>query len=126
MSQRGCVHVGTRPDLNRHRLAGDGRLVHRRLSADDFAVNRDLLTGSYNHRLTHVYLGDRRYVFLAVAFHPRRLRRHRRQVFHRAAGALGGEALGVIADAHKEHHHSRRGPFTYRYRSQHAQRHQCV
>ena len=59
---------------NRHGLAGDHGLVHRRLARDHHAIDRHLLPGPDHHDVPYRYVLDRHIALFAVTHHPRRLR----------------------------------------------------
>ena len=79
--------LGSRPDLDRHRLAGQQRLVDRRLALDDDAVGRDLLAGPDDEQVADLELVDRNEHLVAVAQHARLLRAQLEQRADRLARA---------------------------------------
>ncbi len=115
-----------RPGLGRHRLPGDRRLVHRGMASDHLAVNGNLLAGADDDRLADAHLGERHLDLPAGARDASRLGRHRREALDGAAGPVGREALGEVADAHEEDNDHRRGPLAQYERGQHAHGHQRV
>ena len=74
------------PLVHRHRLAGDRRLVDRRLARQHAAIDRDPLARPHQHDVAQPQLFDRDHALLAVAQNRRHLRRELHQRPHRPLG----------------------------------------
>ena len=98
--------VGADRDLDRQRLAGQHRLVDRRLALDDDAVGRDLLAGADDEQVADLELGDGNEHLLAVAQHARLLGAELQQLADRLRGAALGAGLEVAAE-HDQRRHDR-------------------
>ena len=79
--------MGAGAGLDRYRLAGDCRLIDRRLAGDDVAVDRDLLARPYDDDLADAHRANRHFDLRTITLDPRRLWRYRGQIAHGAARA---------------------------------------
>ena len=96
------------------------------MTVEHLAVDRDLLAGADNHDLA-----DATWSAGISTSAPSRIDtsgrgRERGQVLDGAPGALGGEALDGVADAHEDDDHQRGHPLADGERREHAERHQVV
>ena len=123
---RGSKHLGTLARFDWHRLASDRGLVDRRLPGEHLAVDRDVLAWSHNHRFANTHLRDRNFDGCAIALDAGGLRCERGQVLDCFARLLGGELLGVCADAHEEHDHNSSRPLAHGQCRQRTKAHQRV
>ena len=82
--------------LDRHRLAGDGRLVYGRVTGDHHPVARNAVAGAHNDDGANHHLLDRLRCLAAVGeLHLGGVRRHRHERLDRAPG--GGRASSFPA-----------------------------
>ncbi len=126
LGHRRGKNVHARLNFDRHRLAGDGRLVYCGLARDYLAVHRNFLPRPDDHHLANHHLANGDLLLQAITLHPGRLWGQGGQVFHRPAGALGGKAFHIIADAHEKDDHRCGDPLPNDQRRQNPHRHQGV
>ncbi len=113
--------------VNRQAFARDGRLVDRRTSADDAAIQRDAFTRSHPHQPAHRHrLGLDRLPASVVLLHRRLLRRQTHQSFDGVAGPVKGLCLDELSDCEQHHHHGRLRPLTQRQRTCDSDTHQRI
>lgn len=57
--------------FNGHRFAGDGCLINRGMSGDDFAIHRNLLAGANDDDFANAHFSYRHFHFYTVSFRVR-------------------------------------------------------
>ena len=106
---RAADDLVARPLLDRHRLAGEQRLVDLTLAARHLAVDRDRLAGPHAQRIADADVAQRdRLVGPVGDDAPRRLRGQRQEAADRPAGARARPQLQHLAEQ-RQHHDDRGG-----------------
>ncbi len=103
LRQAGGEHLCSRPHLDRHRFAGDGRLVDGGSSFDHDAVDGDAISRAHHYDIPALDLFDGKGLFHTVPEYPGALGRQLGEILDGLPGARHGEVFGVVGDAHKEH-----------------------
>jgi len=112
--------------LDRHRLAGDRRLVDARPARDDLAIHRDTLAGPDQHDLADGELAHRDGLDRLAALDMGLFGVQREQRLDRAAAAPDGVVLQHVAQREQEQQDRAVAPFAHGGGAQRRQDHQEV
>ena len=114
LGDRCGINLCPRPRIYGDGLAGDGRLVDGGMAGDHLAVDGDQFARADDDYVADLHGGDGQldffFALLAGARDTGGLGCQGSQLFDRAAGALGRELFGIVADAHKEDDDGRSRP----------------
>ncbi len=124
--ERAGEHLVASGAVDRHRLAGDRRLVDVGVTIDHLAVDRQPLAGTHPDDIADDQRRRRDGHFDSAAQHSRLLRREVEQRPDRPSRAIEGQRLQGGADREEHDHQRALGPLAEQPGADHGDRHQHV